>query len=84
METRQRNQSAPEPWVLFQCRQGHMVTPAAMRLMERHNILCPLCDENPFEFAVVPADELPTTSDEYGQKVMTEDEVMLYGRKEGE
>jgi len=72
------------PWVLFRCKEGHMVTPSAITMMEMHKILCPLCDENPFLFTAVPMDELPMTSDEYGDKVMTADEVMLYGRQEGE
>ena len=68
--------------VLYQCRQGHMVTPEALTVMRNHKIPCIMCKYGEGfakEFEPVPVDELPTTSDEYGEKVVTADEVMLYG-----
>ena len=68
--------------VLYQCRQGHMVTPEALAMMRNHKIPCIMCKYGEGfaeEFTPVSVDELPTTSDEYGEKVVTADEVMLYG-----
>ena len=69
------------PCVLFQCSLGHMVTPPTHSFMCRNNILCPLCDESPFEFVSVAAEDLPQTEDEYGNWVIERDEVELYGRE---
>ena len=59
-----------------------MYTPSAHRLLCRHDIHCPRCNESPFYFHAVPAEDLPRTNEEYGEKVMELEEVMLYGMKE--
>ena len=67
---------------LFQCPEGHMVTPPVREFMIRQAILCPLCDADPTRFEYVSVEDLPRTVEEYRLKVLEREEVELYGRKE--
>ena len=84
MESKKHGRSELDSAALYWCSEGHMVTPAALVVMEIHGIPCPMCECEAINFTTVPVEDHPTTSDEYGQKVMEADEVILYGRKEDE